>query len=56
MLHGEDDQIVPVKISAMNTVRLINDATEVHYRGAPRGPTVTHQERVNAGLLAFIRR
>jgi len=54
VLHGEDDQIVPVKDSAKKSARLIKDAKEIYYPGAPHGLTATHQDQVNADLLAFI--
>ena len=53
VLHGEDDQIVPVKDSAKKSARLIKDAKDVYYPGAPHGLTATHQDQVNAELLAF---
>ena len=56
VLHGDDDQIVPVMDSARKAAQLIEGATEIYYPGAPHGITATHQERVNADLLAFIRR
>ena len=55
VLHGEDDQIVPVKNSAMKTAGLIKDAKDIYYPGAPHGITATHQDQLNADLLAFIR-
>jgi non-heme chloroperoxidase len=55
VLHGEDDQIVPVKNSAMKSARLIKDAKDVYYPGAPHGITATHQDQINAELLAFIK-
>jgi non-heme chloroperoxidase len=55
VLHGEDDQIAPVKDSAKKSARLIKGAREIYYPGAPHGITATHQDRVNADLLAFIR-
>lgn len=55
VMHGEDDQIVPVKNSAAKSARLIRGAKEIYYPGAPHGITATHQARVNADLLAFIR-
>ncbi|MBR0666478.1 alpha/beta hydrolase [Roseomonas hellenica] len=55
VLHGEDDQIVPVRESARKSARLIRGATEIYYPGAPHGLTATHQDRFNADLLAFIR-
>lgn len=55
VLHGEDDQIVPVKDSARKSARLIKDAREIYYPGAPHGITATHQDQINADLLAFIK-
>jgi non-heme chloroperoxidase len=55
VMHGEDDQIVPVKDSAKKSARLIKGAKEIYYPGAPHGLTATHQDRVNADLLAFLR-
>jgi len=55
VLHGEDDQIVPVHDSARKSARLIPDAKEIYYPGAPHGLTATHQDQVNADLLGFLR-
>jgi non-heme chloroperoxidase len=55
VLHGEDDQIVPVHDSARKSARLIEGAKEIYYPGAPHGITATHQDQVNADLLAFLR-
>jgi non-heme chloroperoxidase len=55
VLHGEDDQIVPVHDSARKAARLIKGAQEIYYPGAPHGLTATHQDRVNADLLTFLR-
>ena len=55
VLHGEDDQIVPVKDSAVKSARLIKGAKEIYYPGAPHGLTATLQDQVNADLLAFLR-
>jgi non-heme chloroperoxidase len=55
VLHGDDDQIVPVKDSAVKSARLIRGAKEIYYPGAPHGLTATHQGQVNADLLAFLR-
>ncbi|HEY7373783.1 MAG TPA: alpha/beta hydrolase [Polyangia bacterium] len=55
VLHGEDDQIVPVKDSARKSVKLIKGAKEIYYPGAPHGITATHQDQINAALLDFIR-
>jgi non-heme chloroperoxidase len=54
-MHGEDDQIVPVKDSARKSARLIKGAKEIYYPGAPHGLTATHQDQVNRDLLAFLR-
>ncbi len=53
VLHGEDDQIVPVKGSAKRSARLIKGAAEVYYPGLPHGLTATHADLVNRDLLAF---
>jgi non-heme chloroperoxidase len=55
VLHGEDDQIVPVKDSAKKSAELIKGAKEIYYPGAPHGITATHQDQVNSHLLEFLR-
>ena len=55
VLHGEDDQVVPVKNSAMKSAQLIKGAKDIYYPGAPHGITATHQDQINAELLAFIK-
>jgi non-heme chloroperoxidase len=55
VLHGEDDQIVPVKNSAVKSAQLIKGAKDIYYPGAPHGITATHQDQINAELLAFIK-
>ena len=55
VMHGEDDQTVPVHDSARKSARLIRGAKEIYYPGAPHGLTATHQGQVNADLLAFRR-
>jgi non-heme chloroperoxidase len=54
VLHGEDDQIVPVKNSAEKSARIIKGAKDIYYPGAPHGITASHQDQINADLLAFI--
>jgi non-heme chloroperoxidase len=54
VMHGEDDQIVPVKDAAKKSARLIRGAKEIYYPGAPHGLTATLQDQVNAELLAFL--
>jgi non-heme chloroperoxidase len=56
VMHGEDDQIVPVKDSAKKSARLIKGAQELYFPGRPHGLTATHQDEVNAGLLEFLKR
>ena len=55
VMHGEDDQIVPVKDSARKSARLIKGAKEIYYPGAPHGLTSTLQDQVNKDLLAFLK-
>jgi non-heme chloroperoxidase len=55
VLHGEDDQIVPVRDSARKSAKLIPGAKDIYYPGAPHGITATHAERLNEDLLGFIR-
>lgn len=55
LLHGEDDQIVPLADSASRTARLVRGAQEIYYPGAPHGIPATQQNQVNADLLEFIR-
>ena len=55
VMHGEDDQIVPVKDAAVKSARLIKGAKEIYYPGAPHGLTATRQDQVNADLLAFLK-
>jgi non-heme chloroperoxidase len=55
VMHGEDDQIVPVKDSAKKSARFIKGAEEIYYPGRPHGLTATHQDEVNADLLKFLK-
>jgi non-heme chloroperoxidase len=55
VMHGEDDQIVPVHDSARKSAKLVRGAKEIYYPGAPHGMTATHQDQVNKDLLEFIR-
>ncbi|MEW6123245.1 MAG: alpha/beta hydrolase [Pseudomonadota bacterium] len=54
VLHGDDDQIVPIGASALATAKLVPHAVLKVYEGADHGLTQTHQDRFNADLLAFI--
>ena len=55
MLHGDDDQIVPIGASAMLSSKLIKNAMLKVYKDAPHGMCTTLKDRVNAELLAFLR-
>jgi non-heme chloroperoxidase len=55
ILHGDDDQIVPIGASAMRSAQLIKNAQLKVYKGAPHGMCSTHKDQVNADLLAFFR-
>jgi len=55
ILHGEDDQIVPIKDTGMKSAQIVKGAKAIFYPGAPHGLTTTHQDQVNADLLAFLR-
>src|SRR5215468_7641528 len=53
ILHGDDDQIVPIQASALQSVKLIKGAELKIYKGAPHGMCTTRKEEVNADLLSF---
>jgi non-heme chloroperoxidase len=55
VLHGDDDQIVPIGASAMLSSKLLKNATLKVYQGASHGLCLTHKDQVNADLLAFIK-
>jgi non-heme chloroperoxidase len=54
ILHGDDDQIVPIQAAALQSVKLIKGAELKVYKGAPHGMCTTLKDEVNADLLAFI--
>ena len=55
ILHGDDDQIVPIGDSAMLSSKLVKGATLKVYKGAPHGMCTTLKDEVNADLLAFLK-
>jgi non-heme chloroperoxidase len=55
IVHGSDDQIVPIANSAERSSKIIPKATLKVYEGAPHGLPTTHKDRLNEDLLAFIR-
>jgi non-heme chloroperoxidase len=56
VIHGDDDQIVPIDSSGRASAALIEGAELIVYPGAPHGLTETHKDRVNQDLLAFLRK
>jgi non-heme chloroperoxidase len=55
ILHGDDDQIVPIGASALRSSKLVKNAKLVVYPGAPHGLTETHKEKLNTDLLTFLK-
>ena len=55
VLHGDDDQIVPIADSALLSAKLIKDAVLKVYKGAPHGLCTTLKDRVNEELVSFIK-
>jgi len=55
IMHGDDDQIVPIEDSALLAVKLVRNSTLKVYKGYPHGMATTHADTINADLLAFIR-
>ena len=55
IIHGDDDQIVPIADSALLSAKIVKNATLKVYPGAPHGLTITHQQQFNEDLLAFLR-
>ncbi|WP_372397331.1 alpha/beta hydrolase [Azospirillum sp. HJ39] len=55
VMHGDDDQIVPIADSALLAVKLLKHGTLKVYKGLPHGMATTHAETINADLLTFIK-
>ncbi|MDF2900880.1 MAG: alpha/beta hydrolase [Phenylobacterium sp.] len=55
IIHGDDDQIVPIDAAGRMSAKIVKDATLKVYPGAPHGLAVTHQDQLNADLLAFLK-
>ncbi|GAA4502538.1 alpha/beta fold hydrolase [Gluconacetobacter tumulicola] len=53
IIHGDDDQVVPLEATGALAAKMIKNATLTIYEGAPHGFAVTHADRLNADLLAF---
>jgi non-heme chloroperoxidase len=54
IMHGDDDQIVPIGASAMLSSRIVKGATLKVYPGLPHGLCSTNKDQINADLLAFL--
>jgi non-heme chloroperoxidase len=54
IMHGDDDQIVPIADSALLTAKIVKGSKLTIYPGAPHGLCSTHKDQVNADLLAFL--
>jgi non-heme chloroperoxidase len=55
IIHGDDDQIVPIGAAALRSSKLVRNATLKIYAGAPHGIAATHSDQLNADLLEFIK-
>ncbi len=55
VMHGDDDQIVPIEDSALLAVKLLKNGTLKVYEGFPHGMATTHADVINADLLAFFK-
>jgi non-heme chloroperoxidase len=55
IIHGDDDQVVPIGASAHISSKLVKNAQLKVYPSAPHGITDTHKDKLNADLLAFLK-
>ena len=55
VIHGDDDQVVPIGCSGQAAAKLVKNATLKVYAGGPHGINHTHKEQLNADLLAFLK-
>ena len=55
IVHGDDDQIVPIGASALRSAKLVKNAILKIYVGAPHGLAYTHQDQLNVDLLVFLK-
>jgi non-heme chloroperoxidase len=55
IVHGDDDQIVPIGAAGIRSSKLIGNATLKIYAGAPHGVGYTHKDKLNADLLEFLK-
>ncbi|GAA0551231.1 non-heme chloroperoxidase [Rhizomicrobium palustre] len=55
VMHGDDDQIVPIADAALKSIKLLKNGTLKVYKGFPHGMLTTHADVINPDLLAFIK-
>jgi len=55
IMHGDDDQVVPIGITALVSSKIVKGATLKVYPGLPHGMCSTHKDLINADLLEFIK-
>jgi non-heme chloroperoxidase len=53
VMHGDDDQIVPIGASGLMTAKIVKNATLIVYPGFPHGMPATNADQINGDLLAF---
>jgi non-heme chloroperoxidase len=55
VIHGDGDDVVPIETTGKRSAEILPNATLIVYENAPHGFPATHQDRLNADLLAFAR-
>ena len=55
VMHGDDDQIVPIADAALKSIKLLKNGTLKVYKGYPHGMLTTHADVINPDLLAFFK-
>src|SRR5664279_5686070 len=55
IIHGDDDQVVPIGAAGLSSSKLVKNATLKIYPGGPHGLAYTHKDELNADLLAFLK-
>jgi non-heme chloroperoxidase len=55
LLHGTDDQVVPIDIASRKSIKILSNGTLKEIAGAPHGLCMTHANEVNAALLSFLK-
>lgn len=55
VMHGDDDQIVPISAAGLMSAKILPKTTLKVYKGYPHGMATTHAEEINADVLAFVK-